>query len=310
MKVLITPRGFATYGQEHIKKMQHLGIEVHYNDTGFAYTADTFLELAKDADGIIVGVDLIDKEFIDSCPNLKVICKFGVGTDNIDVAYAESQGIYIGKTIGSNSNAVAEHVMSLIYCASKNLWTTIKEVKSHQWNKPTGVEIRGKTLGIVGFGAIGKLLAKQAVGVGMAVQVNDIFPISTETLDEYSVEEVELDHLLETSDYISLHLPLINDTKNMISTEAFRKMKPSACLINTARGGIVDEQALYQALVSGEIKSACFDVFSEEPPAKTEPLLTLDQFLLTPHTAARTVESEQRTCELSTKIVIEKLKVT
>lgn len=307
MKVLITPRGFATYGLASITKMKAAGLEVHYNDTGLAYTPEEFIEFAKNADAVIVGVDKMDQALIDRCPKLKVICKFGVGTDNIDVTYAESQGIYVGRTIGSNSNAVAEHVMSLIYCESKNLWTTIRGVKNGGWEKPTGFEVREKVLGIVGFGAIGKYLAKQAVGVGMSVLVNDIFDISTEVLDEYQVERVELDDLLEQSDYLSLHLPLTDYTKNMISTKELKKMKNTACLLNAARGGIVDEQALYDALVGGEIRSACFDVFSTEPPVKNEPLLTLDNFLLTSHTAARTVESEKRTCEFSSRIIMEQL---
>lgn len=309
MKVLITPRGFASYGLDQVEKMRKAGLEVHYNNTGLAYTPEEFSELAKDADAIIVGVDKIDKTVIDQCPKLKAVCKFGVGTDNIDVKYAKSKNIYVGRTIGSNSNAVAEHVMSLIYCESKNLWTTIRDVKNHGWEKPTGFEVSEKVLGIIGFGAIGKYLAKQAVGVGMTVQVNDVFDIPTEVLDEYQVEKVELEDLLESSDYISLHLPLINDTKNMISTKEFKKMKNSACLLNAARGGIVDEQALYQALKNKEIRSACFDVFSTEPPAEDEPLLALDNFLLTSHTAARTIESEKRTCEYSSRIIMEQLHV-
>lgn len=307
MKVLITPRGFATYGLTYVEKMKQAGLNVHYNDTGLAYTPEEFAEFAKDADAIIVGVDKIDQTLIDSCPKLKAICKFGVGIDNIDTTYAESKGIYVGRTIGSNSNAVAEHVMSFIYCESKNLWSTIYQVKNHGWEKPTGFEVREKVLGIVGFGAIGKYLAKQAVGVGMTVLVNDVFDISTEVLDEYQVEKVEMDDLLEHSDYISLHLPLTDYTKNMISTKEFKKMKKNACLLNAARGGIVDEQALYRALTKGEIRSACFDVFSTEPPKKDEPLLTLDNFLLTSHTAARTVESEKRTCEFSSRIIMEQL---
>lgn len=309
MKVLITPRGFASYGLDQVEKMRKAGLEVHYNDTGLAYTPEEFSELAKDADAIIVGVDKIDKTVIDQCTKLKAVCKFGVGTDNIDVKYAKSKNIYVGRTIGSNSNAVAEHVMSLIYCESKNLWTTIRDVKNHGWEKPTGFEVSEKVLGIIGFGAIGKYLAKQAVGVGMTVQVNDVFDIPTEVLDEYQVEKVELEDLLESSDYISLHLPLINDTKNMFSTKEFKKMKNSACLLNAARGGIVDEQALYQALKNKEIRSACFDVFSTEPPAEDEPLLALDNFLLTSHTAARTIESEKRTCEYSSRIIMEQLHV-
>lgn len=119
MKIVITPRGFANYGEKELDKLRSHGFQVSYNNTGQAYSPEKFLELSKDADGIIVGVDLIDQAFIDQCPQLKVICKFGVGTDNIDVAYAESKGIYVGRTIGSNSIAVAEHVMALIYSESK-----------------------------------------------------------------------------------------------------------------------------------------------------------------------------------------------
>lgn len=307
MKILITPRGFAKYGLEEIEEMKSQGLSVEYNNTGMAYTKEEFLEKARDVDAIIVGVDKIDKEFIDQCPNLKAICKFGVGTDNIDMEYAERKNIFVGRTVGSNSSAVAEHVMALIYCEAKNIYTTIKEVKEYKWEKPTGREVSGKTLGIIGFGAIGKYLAKQAVGVGMTVKIHDAFDISNEVLEEYKVERVSFDRIIESSDYISLHLPLTKETVGLISTEEFNKMKNSACLINSARGGIVDEEALYEALTEGELRSACFDVFSTEPPEKTELLLGLDNFLLTPHTGARTIESEKRTCELSAKIIMDQL---
>ena len=135
MKIVITPRGFANYGEKELDKLRSHGFQVSYNNTGQAYSPEKFLELSKDADGIIVGVDLIDQAFIDQCPQLKVICKFGVGTDNIDVAYAESKGIYVGRTIGSNSIAVAEHVMALIYSESKNIYETVREVKEGEWQR-------------------------------------------------------------------------------------------------------------------------------------------------------------------------------
>lgn len=307
MKVLITPRGFANYGLSQIEYMKSKGIDVHYNNTGKAYTKEEFEALAVDCDAIIVGVDIIDKTLIDKCPHLKVICKFGVGTDNIDLAYAEEKKIFVGRTIGSNSLAVAEHVMSLIYFEAKNLYATVKEVKEDGWNKPTGVELSGKSIGIVGFGAIGKHLAKIAKGSGMAVYVCDVIELSQETISEYGVYQSSFEEIITVCDYISLHLPLMEETRHMISTEEFKKMKKSSCLINAARGGIVDEDALYEALKNGEIRSACFDVFGTEPPSKGNKLLQLDNFYLTPHTAARTVESEIRTCEISTNIIMDKL---
>ncbi|ERK29416.1 phosphoglycerate dehydrogenase [Clostridium intestinale] len=307
MKVLITPRGFANYGLDKVRYMESKGLEVHYNNTGKAYTKEEFYNLASDADAIIVGVDIIDKELIDKCPNLKVVCKFGVGTDNIDVDYAKEKGIFVGRTVGSNSKAVAEHVVALMFADAKNLYNTAKEVKNHKWNKPTGQEISGKTLGIIGFGMIGKHIANFANGLGMKVYAYDAFEITDETAKEFNVEKKSFEEIISESDYVSLHVPLLESTKNMLSTEEFKKMKNDACLINAARGGIVDEEALYEALINKEIRSAYFDVYSTEPPTEDDKLLALDNFVLTPHTAARTIESEKRTCEMSTEIILQNL---
>lgn len=307
MKVLITPRGFANYGLDKVRYMESKGLEVHYNNTGKAYTKEEFYNLASDADAIIVGVDIIDKELIDKCPNLKVVCKFGVGTDNIDVDYAKEKGIFVGRTVGSNSKAVAEHVVALMFADAKNLYNTAKEVKEHKWNKPTGQEISSKTIGIIGFGMIGKHIANFANGLGMKVYAYDAFEITDETAKEFNVEKKSFEEIISESDYISLHVPLLESTKNMLSTEEFKKMKNDACLINAARGGIVDEEALYEALINKEIRSAYFDVYSTEPPTEDDKLLALDNFVLTPHTAARTIESEKRTCEMSTEIILQNL---
>ncbi len=307
MKVLITPRGFASYGLDQVKLMESKGLSVHYNNTGKAYTKEEFHRLAADADAIIVGVDIIDRELIDQCPKLKVICKFGVGTDNIDLDYAKEKGIFVGRTTGSNSKAVAEHVLAFMFADTKNLYSTINEVKEHQWNKPTGQEVSGKTLGIIGFGMIGKNIAAFVSGLSMKVYAYDAFEITEEAAKEYHVEKKSFEEIIRESDYISLHVPLLDSTKNMISTEEFKKMKKNTCLINTARGGIVDENALYRALVNKEIRSAYFDVYSLEPPAAEDKLIKLDNFFLTPHTAARTVESEKRTCQMSTGIIVEHL---
>lgn len=307
MKVLITPRGFANYGVDIVKEMEAKGVDVHYNDTGKQYTPEQFLELAKDADGIIVGVDVMDRAMMEQCPNLKVVCKFGVGTDNIDLEYAKERGIYVGRTVGSNSIAVAEHVVALMFAESKNLYTSIRDVKNHGWNKPTGREINGKTLGIIGFGQIGKHLAQFAVGLGMKVLAYDVFEIPDEVAEQYHVTKATQDEIIENSDFISLHVPLLDSTRDMISANELKRMKKDACLINAARGGIVNEKALYEALVNHEIRSACFDVYSDEPPKADDPLVALDNFLLTPHTAARSKESERRTCEMSSQIVMEQL---
>lgn len=307
MKVLITPRGFANYGLDQVERMKSKGLDVHYNATGKAYTHEEFKALAKDADAIIVGVDKMDREMMESCPNLKAVCKFGVGTDNIDLDYAKEHSIYVGRCVGSNSRSVAEHVLSMMFMEAKNLYTSVRDVKQHGWNKPTGREIYGKKLGIIGFGMIGKYLAEYAYGCGMEVYAYDAFAIAEETARQYHAQISTLEDILTDCDYISLHVPLLESTRNMISTEEFKKMKKDACLLNAARGGIVNEEALYEALKKKEIRSACFDVYSSEPPREDDKLLTLDNFLLTPHTAARSMESEQRTCAMSTDIILEQL---
>ena len=307
MKVLITPRGFAKCGLEEVERMRKLGVDVDYNDTGKPYSAETFLEKAKDADGIIVGVDDMHDEILKQLPNLKVVCKFGVGTDNIGVGYCKEHGIFVGRTVGSNSLSVAEHVAALMFCDAKLLYKTIREVKGGQWNKYTGIELSGKTLGIVGFGAIGKCLSNIARGIGMDVLAYDVMHISGEVAAAHGVKVATLDEIIENADYISLHVPLLDSTRNMISTDEFKRMKKNACVLNAARGGVVDEDALYEALTSGEIRSAAFDVFTTEPPAPGCKLLGLDNFILTSHTASRTNEAEHRTCQISTDIILEHL---
>ena len=278
MKVLITPRGFANYGLDEVEKMRKAGLDVHYNNTGLAYTHEEFKELAKDADAIIVGVDKMDAEMMAGCPNLKAVCKFGVGTDNIDLDYAKEHDIYVGRCVGGNSRSVAEHVIALMFAESKNLYYSIDEVKDHKWAKPTGLEIYGKKLGIIGFGMIGKYLADYAHGVGMEVYAYDAFPISEEAVKEHHAKISTLDEIYTECDYISLHVPLLDSTKDMVSTEQFKQMKKNACVINAARGGIVNEEALYEALSTKEIRSACFDVYSSEPPKEGDKLLALDNF--------------------------------
>ncbi|MFK4566003.1 phosphoglycerate dehydrogenase [Enterococcus sp. UD-01] len=307
MKILITPRGFANYGQPELKKLQNVGFEVDYNDTGQAYAPEVFLAKAQNAAAIIVGVDLIDRTVIDACPDLQVICKFGVGTDNIDVEYCREKGILVERTLGTNTAAVAEHVMALMFAAAKNIVSTANEVKGGGWQKPTGQELACKTLGIIGFGAIGKQLADLAHGMKMTVLVNDMLPLHKELLNAHHCHQASFEQVLQQADYLSLHLPLTTSTQHLIGATELKQMKKTACLINTARGGIVDEAALYQALTNQEIRAACFDVFSSEPPQKNEPLLKLNNFLLTPHTAARTAESEKRTCTKATEIIIKQL---
>lgn len=307
MKVVITPRGFANCGLDEVERMRELGLTVDFNDTGKPYDAATFLDKARDADALIVGVDDVSEEVLRQCPNVRVVCKFGVGVDNIAVDYCRQTGIYVGRTVGSNSVAVAEMVMAQILSDARQLGQSVADVKSGHWNKRTGRELYEKTIGIVGFGAIGRHVARMARGFCMNVLAYDVCEISKEDAEKCGVTPASLQQILESADYVTLHVPLLDSTKDMIGPAEFAAMKQSACLVNASRGGVVDEEALYEALVHGEIRSACFDVWSSEPPAPDCPLLGLDNFMLTPHVGSRTVESEQRTCRMSTDIVLEQL---
>ena len=307
-KILITPRGFSKYGLDIIECMKNEGFEVHYNDTGVAYTSEEFLSFAKDADGIIVGVEKIDSDLIDKCPKLKAIVKFGVGTDNIDLEYAKKKGIFVGKTLGSNSKAVAEMTMALILADARNLVSEVLDVKNGNWNKETGIELTDQTLGLIGFGTIGKYIAKFASAFDMKVIVYDVMPIDNTVADEYHVKVCNFEEVLMLSDVISLHIPLNETTRNMISEKEFKKMKKTATLINTARGGIVVEEDLKKALENGDIRSAAFDVYSKEPPEYADTLIQMKNFILTPHIASRTSKAERNTCVISSRLIVNALK--
>lgn len=307
MKITITPRGFTKNGMDYIQLLKDRGHEVEYNDTGKSYTREQFFEHCKDSVGVICASEKVDSEFFDANPQLKCIIKFGVGVDNIDVEYAQSKGVFVGRCAGSNSRSVAEHAMTLMLAASKNLYDGIYETKNKNWKKFSGFEILGKTLGIIGFGAIGKHFAAIAKGLGMDVLCYDSFPIENETAKEYNVSIASLEEIYEESDFISVHVPLNEETRNMISLPEMKKMKNSCILINTARGGIINEDDLYTALKEGIIKAAYFDVFSSEPPKEDEKLLDLENFYLTPHMAASTKEADINCCRMSTEILLDRL---
>ncbi len=308
MKIVITPRGFAKCGLDNVKIIEAAGFSVEYNDSGNAYNKEEFYEKTKDADGVIVGVEKVDKDYIDTHPALKAVVKFGVGTDNIDLAYCKEKGIFVGRTPGSNARSVAETAMSFVFADSKNLYDSISDTRENKWVKRTGVEIGGKTIGIAGFGAIGKLVAQMACAMGMKVLVYEPFSCDETMLTAVKGEKVSLEEVLKRSDYVSLHIPLTSETENLITHSQLSLMKSTAVLINTARGGIVNEADLAVALREKMIRAAYFDVLTSEPPRADEPLLRLSNFYLTPHIASRSCEAEKNTADMATQVMIEALK--
>ena len=288
-KILITPRAFAKSGREVIRELEKKGYSVIFNDTGKSYSPEVFLNLAKDADGIIIGVDKADRKVLESCTHLKAISKYGVGVDNIDMEAAKELGISISRALGANSQSVAEHTMALLLDLAKNVTRSTVSVRS------------------IGFGNIGKRVARMAQGFGMQVYAYDVFPIDPVYAEENKIHIAELEELLTSSDVVTVHLPLTDETENLINAETMDLMKDSAYLINAARGGIVNEQDLYQTLKNGKLAGAGFDVFSTEPPCDEEPLLSLDNFLLTPHTASKTKEADDNTIRISVENLLKDL---
>ena len=218
-KIVITPRGFAKCGLYNADIIRNAGFDLEYNDTGLAYSKEEFYEVTKDADGVVVGVEQVDKAYIDAHPNLQAVVKFGVGTDNIDVNYCKEKGIFVGRTVGSNARSVAETAISFVIADSKNLFESIENTREGGWAKMTGYEIGGKTIGIIGFGAIGKEVAKMAFGLGMKVLAYDVFPVDPAFAEKYEIECTTVEDILVRSDFVSLHVPLTEETKNFIGTE-------------------------------------------------------------------------------------------
>jgi phosphoglycerate dehydrogenase-like enzyme len=299
-KILVTPRSFSRYGETAIKKMESKGYTVIYNTTGRQYSYEEFCSLASDADGIILGVDRVDADMLQRAKKLKGISRFGVGIDNIDVDTAKQLGIGIRRTVGSNSVSVAELAVSFFFALSKNLVQCVNEVKDGRWNKISGQELKGKTVGILGLGAVGKEVMRITQGIGMKVMGYDPFVNKEEMEAAYNIRIGSIEEILRESDYVTLHMPLTEDTKNLMNKDTLRMMKPSAYLINTARGGLVDEEALHEALSRQWIAGAAEDVFSVEPPAANEKLLQLDNFILSPHVASLTKDAELTSIHMAT----------
>ncbi len=250
------------------------------------------------------GAGKVDEELIQHCKGLAMIARCGVGLDNVAIKTASQLGVKVLNAPGSNANTVAEHTLALILALQRQIYTSATAVKNNNWNARlsyTGNEIRGKTLGILGLGNIGKMVAKLADAFGMTIQYCNRSP------QEVPYTKVDFDELLASSDIISLHLPIVPDTRHLINAEALQKMKPTALLINTARGAIIDEAALAQALQNETIGGFAADVLAQEPPALDNPLLQLPNTLITPHTASLTATTFNQMCVSTVQNVVDLL---
>lgn len=304
-KILVTPRSFGKNDPSPIALLRERGYELVMNPYGKILTKEQMIEHIRDVDGVVVGVDPLDAEVLAAGAKLKAVAKYGVGTDNIDVAFAESRGIKVTKTVGANSDAVSEFAVTLMLAVARRAAFIDAECRKLNWSKINSIQMTGKTLGLVGLGAIGKLVAKKVRGFDMEVLAYDAFQ-DKEYAAANGIEYVDLETLLKRADFISIHVPLIDSTVKMISGPQFDLMKRTAVIVNTARGGIIDEEALLAALKANRIWGAGIDVFEEEPPKNVE-LLKLDNIVVGSHCAASTVEAVDNMGSMSARNLIRSL---
>ncbi|MCL6612055.1 MAG: hydroxyacid dehydrogenase [Peptococcaceae bacterium] len=294
MKIVVTE----LIWEEGLKILRRLG-EVVY-EPGL-WKSDALPPALAKADAVIVrNQTRINREFLALAPGLKVVGRLGVGLDNIDLAACKEAGVPVVFARNANAISVAEYVFAAMLSFSRRLDEATLDVKKGNWNRRrfTLTELYGKTLGLIGVGEIGTRLAARARAFGMIMLGYDPYLPPYETVcTEMGVEITGLDQVLSRSDFISLHVPLNDDTRNLINRERLSLMKPGAYIINTARGGVINESDLYDALRTGKIAGAALDVMSEEPPAGS-PLLDLDNVILTPHIAGLTEEAQVRTSVL------------
>jgi len=298
MKILVTPTSMQPgKNSPALQKLADYCDDLVFNSTGKPLEGEALISLLKDCDGYLAGLDSITKEVLESCPDLKAISRYGAGYDRVDIDTAKSLGISVSNTPGANAQAVAELSFGMLLSLARSIPYLHEETRNGKWLRTTGTELFGKTIGIIGLGAIGKRVAKCCEGFNMKVLAYDPY-IQEDYCQEHGILSVSLNTLLQESDFITLHLPLNESTYHMIDADSINMMKPSAILVNASRGGIVDEAAAYEALSSGKLGGLGLDAFEKEPP-EASPLFTLPNVIATPHAGAHTKEATQAMADMA-----------
>ena len=304
-KILTTPRSYGKDMPELFAQLEAAGYEVVRNTTGGILEKDAMKEMLADCVGVIVGVDPMDAEVLASAPKLRAIAKYGVGVDNIDMDYCKEHGIKVSRTVGANSEAVADYAMALMLAVARKVPEIDRKCRKLNWGKITTRDVSHATLGLFGLGAIGRHVAERAQGFGMKVIAYDPF-WPEDFAREQQIERADAQTIFKTADFISLHLPLMPDTEGFVGEKELGWMKKDAILINTARGGLVDEKALLKALKEGRIYGAGLDAFAHEPP-EDDDWFELDNVVLGSHCAASTRGATQNMGRMATENLLRDL---
>jgi D-3-phosphoglycerate dehydrogenase len=296
--ILVTPTSFAKYNKDHIFMLENAVKKVTYNTTGKPLSEKDLIPLVAGIDGFIAGLDDITSGVIKAAVNLKVISRYGTGVDRVDLKAANKAGIFVTNTPGANSISVAELTIGLAISAARNIPEGNTRTKNGSWPRFSGTSLSGKTFGIIGLGSIGKEVAKRLSCFNIKILAYDI-SFDAGFASRYDIIYADIDRILTSSDFISLHIPVFKDTVNIINRKSLAKMKQGAILINTARGELVDEDALYNSLKSGHLRAAALDAFKEEPPDPQNKLLSLPQVTAVPHMGAATDDASNEMTRIS-----------
>ncbi|MGC9108865.1 MAG: phosphoglycerate dehydrogenase [Caldimicrobium sp.] len=302
MKVLISD----SLSEEGINILKEAGLTVIYKP---GLSPEELKREIAEVDALIIRSGTkVTREIIEAGKNLKVIGRAGTGLDNVDLQAANEKGIVVMNVPGGNTLSAAEHTLALLFSLARRVPQANLSVKSGKWERKKfmGVELNGKTLGIIGLGRIGSIVAEKALCLKMKVIAYDPL-VTPEVAAGKGVELVSLNELFARSDFITIHTPLTKETYHLIDKSAFEKMKPGVYLVNCARGGIIDEEALYEAIVSGKVAGAALDVFEKEPVDPEHPLLKLEQVIATPHLGASTLEAQKIVAEEIAKQIVDYL---
>ncbi|MNC30928.1 D-3-phosphoglycerate dehydrogenase [compost metagenome] len=301
-KVVALPRSFSR-SEEAKDLLMQAGFEIIWNTEGRPLKESELLEAIQGADALITGIDEVTGKVLEAgAPTLKIVAKYGVGYDNIDVGAADQLGIPVTITPGAPTRSVAELALSLMLSVARHIPQMNASVRDGGWNRITGTELGGKVLGVVGLGAIGTEVVKRAAAFDMQIIAYDAH-VRQDLIDQYGVKYVTLPQLYALSDIITLHAPALPETIGMINKESLAQMKKTAYLINTARGDLVVEEDLYEALSNGQIAGAGLDTFIQEPPLSLN-IVGLPNVVTSPHVGSNTVEAGYRMARMAAEEVI------
>lgn len=289
-RILVTSRSFGTLSEKPVRTLTEAGWEIVMDRDSF--DADRFAKEIPEFDALIIGSHKFPAELMERCPRLRLIAKHGVGLDNIDLKAAKALGIRVTNAPGTNSGAVADLTFGLIIDCARHITKVARDVRAGIWKPAFGQDVYGKTLGIAGFGAIGRQVARRAKGFSMRVRVYDpLLDGIPEEFRDYCSLVPDLKEMVSQCNFVTLHVPLLESTRGLMGEQEFAAMPKGSCFLNMARGGCVDENALYNALASGHLSAAACDAVSVEPLPADHPLLTLDEMIVTSHIGMYSVEA-------------------